>query len=207
MTPSPFITGSIQFPTPYWQSQSTALYLGDVREQLSQFPSRSVHAVITSPPYWGQRKYSVGNNGSQQLGMEENADCLGWANGNICGRCFVCHLVEVFNHIHRVLRNDGTVWLNLGDSIDSNQLMIPARVGLALQTSGWILRQDIIWYAPNKMAESITDRCTKSHEHILMLVKQNDYYFDQQAIKTPAINDQAKAQTAKNKFNSACWGS
>lgn len=72
----------------------------------------SVQCVITSPPYWGLRDYGV--NG--QLGLERASDCLGWATGNPCGECYVCHMVQVFREVRRVLKPNGTLWLNLGDS-------------------------------------------------------------------------------------------
>jgi len=63
--------------------------------------------------------------------------------------------------------------------------MMPARIALALQADGWYLRQDIIWHKPNPMPESVTDRCTKSHEYIFMLSKRARYYFDADAIAEP----------------------
>jgi len=63
---------------------------------------------------------------------------------------------------------------------------IPWRVALALQADGWYLRQDIIWAKPNPMPESVTDRCTKSHEYLFLLTKQARYYFDAEAIREPS---------------------
>jgi DNA modification methylase len=91
---------------------TTTIYLGDCRAALRQMPAGSVHCVVTSPPYYGLRDYGV----EGQLGLERVPDCLGWATGEPCGECYVCHLVEVFREVRRVLRDDGTVWLNLGDS-------------------------------------------------------------------------------------------
>ncbi|MGB9792810.1 MAG: DNA-methyltransferase [Thermacetogeniaceae bacterium] len=71
-----------------------------------------MHCCVTSPPYWGLRDYGVDG----QLGLEPVPDCLGWATGHPCGECYVCHMVEVFREVRRVLRKDGTLWLNLGDS-------------------------------------------------------------------------------------------
>jgi DNA modification methylase len=71
-----------------------------------------VQCCVTSPPYWGLRDYQVGG----QLGLEQSPDCLGWATGSPCGVCFVCQMVAVFREVRRVLRDDGTLWLNLGDS-------------------------------------------------------------------------------------------
>jgi DNA modification methylase len=72
--------------------------------------------------------------------------------------------------------------------LDAKQMLgIPWRVAFALQADGWYLRQDIIWHKPNPMPESVTDRCTKAHEYIFMLTKRERYYYDNDAIKEPAI--------------------
>lgn len=139
----------------------------------------------------------------QQIGLEETPEA------------YVSKLVEVFRAVRRILRDDGTVWLNLGDSYagsggSGNQfgqiekglnpykqtgkpiniglkpkdlIGIPWRVAFALQADGWYLRQDIIWHKPNPMPESVTDRCTKSHEYIFLLSKNEHYYYDNEAIK------------------------
>lgn len=64
---------------------------------------------------------------------------------------------------------------------------VPWRVAFALQADGWYLRQDIIWAKPNPMPESVTDRCTKSHEYIFLLTKSPQYYFDNEAIKEKSV--------------------
>lgn len=129
---------------------------------------------------------------------------------------FVTQLVQVFREVKRVLRDDGTLWLNLGDTYVStaqgsvnapqeirgdnkninvqyrpkieglkskDMIGIPWRVAFALQADGWYLRQDIIWHKPNPMPESVTDRCTKSHEYIFLLSKSQKYFYDYEAIK------------------------
>lgn len=146
-------------------------------------------------PYWGLRDYGVDG----QIGLENSA------------AGFVEVLVVVFREVRRVLRKDGTCWLNLGDSYagggkDSGAkpkdlVGIPWQVALALRSDGWWLRQDIIWHKPSPMPESVTDRCTKSHEYIFMLVKSEKYYFDAAAIaekascagETRPFNDAKKA--------------
>ena len=80
------------------------IMVGDVREQLKRLPDNSIDCVVTSPPYWGLRDY--GNEG--QIGLEESPEE------------FVANLVEVFNEVKRVLADDGTLWLNLGDSYASD---------------------------------------------------------------------------------------
>lgn len=68
-----------------------------------------------------------------------------------------------------------------------NLIGIPWMVAFALRKSGWYLRQDIIWSKGNPMPESVKDRCTKSHEYIFLLSKSRKYYFDNEAIKEPAV--------------------
>jgi len=99
---------------PYWSDDRTTLYHGEVRDVLRRMPERSVQCVATSPPYWGLRDYGVDG----QLGAEPSPDC--GTQGKVqCGRCFVCSMVGVFRGLWRVLRDDGTCWLNLGDSYTS----------------------------------------------------------------------------------------
>lgn len=97
-----------------WTSpdKTVRLLTGHVLERLLDLPDASVHAVVTSPPYWGLRRYGVDG----EFGAEPLHDCLGWATGSPCGECFVCHLVAVMRAVRRVLHPSGTVWLNLGDS-------------------------------------------------------------------------------------------
>jgi DNA modification methylase len=174
------------------------IHLGDNREILKSLPSESIHTCVTSPPYFGLRDYGM----EDQIGLEATPEA------------FVQELVVLFREVKRVLRKDGTLWLNLGDSyagggfgghsdnkaakgvagraynkpqgLKAKDLIgIPWRVAFALQADGWYLRQDIIWHKPNPMPESVTDRCTKSHEYIFLLSKSDRYYFNSEAIKEP----------------------
>jgi len=156
------------------------ILVGDVRERLKELPDQSVHCCVTSPPYWGLRDY--GNDG--QIGLEQTPDE------------FISELVNVFRDVKRILRDDGTLWLNLGDSYvsgkgklglkEKDMVGIPWMLAFALRADGWYLRQDIIWHKPNPMPESVTDRCTKSHEYIFLLTKSSHYYFDHKAIQEDA---------------------
>lgn len=147
------------------------LHVGNVLDVLPTLPGKSVQTCVTSPPYFGLRDY--GNDG--QIGLEQTPDD------------YVQKLVQVFREVKRVLRDDGTVWLNLGDSFGPNKqlMMIPARVVLALQADGWILRMDCIWHKPNPMPESVRDRPTKAHEYLFLLSKQSSYYYGYETIKEP----------------------
>lgn len=176
--------------------------VGDCLEVLRTLPDASVQCCVTSPPYFGLRDY--GHAG--QIGLESTPDA------------FVAKLVAVFAEVRRVLRDDGTLWLNLGDSYAANRgyqvpdskhvdvgngkgmkaaalgakvkdlLGIPWRVAFALQADGWYLRSDIIWHKPNPMPESVTDRPTKAHEYLFLLTKSERYYYDADAIAEPAIH-------------------
>lgn len=148
---------------------------GDCRQIMREWAVEGIRAqtCVTSPPYFGLRDY--GHAG--QIGMGQTPDQ------------YIEAMVEVFRGVRDVLADDGTLWLNLGDSYGAaKQLMgIPWRVALALQADGWYLRQDIIWHKPNPMPESVRDRCTKAHEYIFILTKSPKYFFDSDAIKEPSI--------------------
>ena len=124
----------------------------------------------------------------QQIGLEDDA------------QEYIDGLVEVGREIRRVLRDDGTFWLNLGDTYGQTgprrkQLYgIPWKVAFALQDDGWYLRQSIIWSKPSCMPESVQDRCTRSHENIFMLTKKIDYYYDHEAIKEPIADSSVGRQ-------------
>lgn len=151
------------------------ILLGNTPDVLNRLPDTSVDCVVTSPPYWGLRDYGVDG----QIGLEPSPEA------------FVETMVRIFRQVHRVLKDEGTVWLNLGDSYANDSkwtglkpkdlVGIPWRAALALQADGWYLRQDIIWHKPNPMPESCRDRCTKSHEYIFLLSKSPRYYYDQVA--------------------------
>lgn len=147
---------------------------GDCRDTMRAWAAAGVKAqmCVTSPPYFGLRDY--GHDG--QIGLEATPDA------------YVTAMVEVFRCVRDVLADDGVLWLNLGDSYGARKqlLGIPWRVALALQADGWILRQDIVWAKPNPMPESVTDRCTKAHEYIFLLSKNERYFYDHEAVKEPA---------------------
>ena len=155
---------------------------GNAIEVLKELPDCTADCCITSPPYLGLRDYGV--NG--QIGLEKSVEA------------YINRLTDIFREVRRVLKNDGTLWLNIGDSyVSSNSeysnckrkdlIGVPWLLAFALRNDGWYLRQDIIWEKPNAMPESVKDRCTKSHEYIFLFSKQSKYYFDYEAIKEPAV--------------------
>lgn len=204
------------------------IFQGDSLQVLKTFPDNLVDTIITSPPYWGLRDYGV----EGQLGLEKTPDE------------YVSKMVEIFRELKRVLKKEGTCWLNLGDSYANNGpgswgssdkstlttgskmgawapgkkigitpprnsglkskdlVGIPWRVAFSLQADGWYLRQDIIWHKPNPMPESVTDRCTKSHEYVFLLTKSSKYYYDNEVIKEKTItNDNSNRDRDNTKLN------
>src|ERR1044072_4921085 len=137
----------------------------DCLEGLKQLPNECIQCCVTSPPYYRLRDYGMDG----QVGMEDTPEA------------YLERIGLIFDEVRRVLKNDGTLWLNLGDSywgsdrhpiIKSKDLIgIPWAAAFALRERGWWLRQDIVWSKKNCMPESITDRCTRSHEYIFMLSK------------------------------------
>lgn len=173
------------------------LIVGDARRVLAGFPAGFFQSCITSPPYWGLRDYGVAG----QIGAEPTLDA------------YLSDLVALFREVHRTLRDDGTLWLNIGDGFTSggrtwrapdkknkgrameyraptpeglkpkDLLGVPWRLALALQADGWYLRSDIIWNKPNCQPESVRDRPTRSHEYVFLLSKSERYHYDTEAMK------------------------
>jgi site-specific DNA-methyltransferase (cytosine-N4-specific) len=191
---------------PAYATSDSFVYKGDALEVLRALPSEVCRSAVTSPPYWGLRDYDTPG----QIGSE----------GNV--QDYVQRLVEVFREMRRVLTPDGTFWLNLGDSYTSggrtwrapdkknparamsyraptpeglkpkDLVGVPWRVAMALQADGWYLRSEIIWYKPNIHPESVKDRPTRAHETIFLLSKNEDYYYDYEAIREQGANGQLR---------------
>lgn len=162
-------------------------------------PSGIAQTVITSPPYWSLRDYGI----EGQIGLEQSINE------------FIKGLVRVFDDVSRVLRDDGTLWLNIGDSYTSggrtwrapdkknparamstrpptptglkpkDLIGVPWRLAFALQDAGWYLRSDIVWHKPNAQPESVRDRPTRAHEYIFLLSKGERYAYDVDALRGP----------------------
>lgn len=191
-------------------TQENIIIIADALEALKGLSDNTIDCCITSPPYYGLRDYEVAG----QIGLESSP------------QEYIEKMVEVFREVRRVLKPDGTLWLNISDSyagsgkgtwnmpteerkkckqtylysasdatasvpkawdgIKPKDLIgIPWMLAFALRADGWFLRQDIIWYKPNCMPESVKDRCTKSHEYVFLLSKSKRYFFDAEAISEP----------------------
>lgn len=188
-----------------------ALICGDARKVLSSAPSNHVATVITSPPYWGLRSYGI----KGEIGSEETLDD------------YLGALVEVFREVRRVLRDDGVLWLVIGDTYTSGHrryraedkkfaprgmsirprtpeylkpkelIGLPWRLAFALQQDGWYLRTDIVWAKPNPMPESVRDRPHRSHEFVFMMTKSVSYFFDRDYFERPTIS--------RGRFHRSVW--
>ena len=175
------------------------LIRGNAYDALDVLPSRSVQTIVTSPPYWSLRDYGV----EDQVGCEDSLES------------YIDSVVQVFGKARRVLKDDGTIWLNVGDVYTSGNrryrapdrknksramsvrpptpdglkpkdlIGIPWRLAFALQSDGWWLRSEVIWNKPNAHPESVRDRLTKSHETVFLLSKSQNYHYDIEAVRGP----------------------
>ena len=150
---------------------------GDCLDLMKKMPDKHVQCCITSPPYYSVRDYGI----EGQIGAEETPEE------------YIEKMVEIFREVRRILKDNGTVWLNIGDTYKNKKLlMIPHKLAIALQKDGWLVRQDIIWNKTACMPEPVKDRCVQSHEHIFLLSKKTKYYFDWEAIQEPVANPNRK---------------
>ncbi len=189
--------------------------VGDARKILRGFPDGYFRTVVTSPPYWGLRDYGI----KGQIGAETDVDD------------YIADLVAVFREVRRSLTDDGTLWLNIGDSYTSggrtwrdtdsknkgrgmsyraptpkglkpkDLIGVPWKLAFALQTDGWYLRTDIIWNKPNCQPESVKDRPTRSHEYVFLFSKSERYYHDSVSIMEPAMDKQQKSKNRRTVWN------
>lgn len=192
--------------------QTNIILNGDALKHLKELPSESIDSVMTSPPYWNLRDYSV----EGQLGLEETFEQ------------YIMKLCDIFDEIKRVLKKEGTCWVNLGDTYsnsgkggDSERTYakrhtefgkisdirrhgkptrvkslppkslcnIPARFSIEMQNRGWILRNNIIWHKPNVMPSSVKDRFTVDFEYLFFFVKSKKYFFEAQYEPIISVND------------------
>jgi site-specific DNA-methyltransferase (cytosine-N4-specific) len=191
------------------------LLVGDARQLLSEMPDGQFNCIVTSPPYWGLRDYGVPG----QIGAEATVDD------------YIADLVRLFREARRTLADDGTLWLNIGDSYTSggrtwrdadaknkgramgyraptpeglkpkDLIGVPWKLAFALQADGWYLRTDIIWNKPNCQPESVKDRPTRAHEYVFLFSKSEKYYYDWQAIMEPAAAPRQKEKNRRTVWN------
>ena len=164
------------------------IYNGDVLEVLKNMPSESIDMCITSPPYWGLRDYGVDG----QLGNEETYSE------------YLLKLSEIFKEVKRVLKKQGSCWVNIGDVYSKNNSIgvkkhsligIPDRFKLNMIDDGWLCRNEIIWHKPNAMPSSAKTRFNTDYEKMFFFTKDDLYYFETQY-------EEAKTQISKSHCNS-----
>jgi site-specific DNA-methyltransferase (adenine-specific) len=200
------------------KKQLNKIICGDALKVLKTIPSETIDCVITSPPYWALRDYSV----KGQIGLEENFEE------------YLEKLILVFDEIKRVLKPSGTCWVNFGDTYSNKNkgghrnkpqgnmfdsltkratfkrlktelsvppkslCLIPSRFAIKMIERGWILRNEIIWHKPNAMPNSVRDRFTVDFEKVFFLVKNRNYFFKQQF--EPVKNPQELMRRFANPF-------
>lgn len=156
-----------------YQKRSTKAPLllnGDAVSVLHALPDSSIDFAMTSPPYWGKREYENGG-----IGLEEDY------------RDFVKDLAAVFAELKRVLKPEGSFWLNLGDSYNGKGLVgVPWRVAFELiDNQGWILRNSVIWNKLKGGMDNSKDRLGNVHENVFHFVKKaKGYYYNADAIRS-----------------------
>jgi site-specific DNA-methyltransferase (adenine-specific) len=160
---------------------------GDSRHALQELSEQCVDTIVTSPPYFQQRDYDD----QRQVGVEESP------------QEYIASIVAIMDQCRRVLKDGGTLWLNLGDKYKNGRLLgMPWRVVFALEEAGWYLRSDIIWHKPNAMPHPVTSRPTTDHEYIFMFSKSASYYYDADAIREPHVtfSEHSKMRGGRNHF-------
>lgn len=199
-------------PDVLYSADGIEVILADAREKMASFPDGSFRSCVTSPPYWGLRDYDHPN----QIGAEAKLED------------YISDLVKLFAEVRRVLADDGSLWLNIGDSYTSggrtwrapdkknkgramsyrpdtpeglkpkDLIGLPWRLAFALQADGWYLRTDIVWNKPNCQPESVKDRPTRSHEFIFLLTKSEKYFYDPEPVMEKADNGRKNRRTVWN---------
>lgn len=173
------------------------IYNESCMETMSRMEDESVNCIVTSPPYFAQRIYG---NGEGEIGLETKPTD------------YIDSLVSVFSEAHRVLKKDGNLFVNIGDTYNGYKhgndnkkwakantkdfvkhkwegaknrdlIGIPWMLAFALRDRvGYYLRNDIIWNKPNAVPEPVTNRFVKSHEHVFFFTKTTDNYFDYDSV-------------------------
>lgn len=207
------------------RGQTVELHLGDCLEVLRSLPDRSVDCVITSPPYWHIRDYGGGKWSGGRKGCDHRPPDKGDRIGTYASKCakcgatrvefplgmeptpreFVENLCLVFDEVHRVLKDGGGCWVNLGDTRASRAKnvpldqdlpegslwQIPERFAMAMveRGKGWVLRNDLIWHKPSVRPDCAKNRLHVDYEHFYFFTKRTTgYYFDQPTVPSTSMD-------------------
>ncbi len=157
---------------------------GDALTVLRQLPGESINACITSPSYWKQRDYEM----TGQIGLEATSEE------------YLDRLLPVFDEVRRVLRQDGTCWVVLGDTYTRKSLqLLPGRFGSRMIAHDWLCRNRVIWHKPNPIPASAKDRFTIDHEEVYFFTKSGRYFFQQQFVPYKPSTKKRVKQFARNR--------
>ncbi len=181
----------------------SAIVVGNAASVLRGIPAGLAQACITSPPYWGLRDYEL----AQQIGSEDKLST------------YLRRLARVFGMLSAVVRPDGVLWLNIGDTYTSGNrgwraedkrnpararawrpdnppgmknkelVGLPWELARVVRQQGWYLRSEVIWQKTNGQPESVKDRPTRSHEQLFLFSNAEHYYYNSQEIAEPANGD------------------
>ena len=204
-SPNPRQQGGRRFS----MTQRIELKIGNVLDKLKRIESDSVDCIVSSPPYYGLRKYKAPDvdwgDWKGQLGLEPTY------------KMYLDHLLLITAELKRVLKPTGTLWWNMGDSYNGNKkgktdkkvaeyveqtqkglhkelqdmpakslMQLPQRFAIRMQDEqDWILRNTMIWKKRNHMPSSVKDRLANSYEFIFFFTKQKRYFFNLDAVRVP----------------------
>ncbi len=154
----------------FLRTSKGVLYRGDARLILETLPEESVDCIIGSPPYFAVRDYGVPG----QIGLESSIEE------------YLENLCAAYDAAKRLLKPAGSCWVVIGDLyIEKNLVLLPARFALAMQSRGWMIRNDVIWRKTRCLPHPVKDRLINTHEHIYHFVKSKAYYYDLDSIRLP----------------------
>ena len=181
----------------------SAIVEGNAESILRRLPAGLVQACITSPPYWGLRDYAS----AQQIGSETRL------------ATYLSRLARVFGVLRTIVKPNGVLWLNVGDTYTSGNrgwraedkrnparkrdwrpdnppgmknkelVGLPWELARVIRRRGWYLRSEVIWQKTNGQPESVKDRPTRSHEQLFLFSNAEQYYYDSQGIAELANGD------------------
>jgi DNA modification methylase len=202
----------------YYTDANTTLHHGDALQVARELPDGAADCIVTSPPYFNQRDYGIDG----QYGLEATV------------AEYVERLRVLFFELYRVLADDGTLWIVIGDSYSAggqggnrpemrhhrtpgkpvrvpgfapkNRLNIPHTLVSALQADGWIWRSGIVWVKGNALPESVTDRPSNRHEDVLMFAKRQKYWFDLDPIRVRHTDSSIDRRDASRRRRSSTTG-
>lgn len=143
--------------------------VGDSLEMLRKFPDACVDFCMTSPPYWGHRQYET-----KGIGLEDTY------------QDYIANLLSIFSEVHRVLKDSGSFWLNVGDTYQKkSQIGIPWRLATRMMDEqNWLLRNSVVWNKVKGGPDNAKDKLRNIYENIFHFVKQDKYYYDIDAIRS-----------------------